>query len=56
LQYAPSLRREAKTAALEIRLRRCASFQEKLHQLVGKYPTKRRPKPGAFWDRFRDKF
>jgi hypothetical protein len=45
------------TAALEIRLQRCASFQEKLPQLVGNCPTKKRPKPGAFWMcRFRGKF
>jgi hypothetical protein len=35
--------RQAMTAALEIRLRRHASFQEKLRQLVGKYATKRAP-------------
>jgi hypothetical protein len=31
-----SLPNDATTAALAIRLHRCASFQEKLHQLVGK--------------------
>jgi hypothetical protein len=43
-----SLIPEAKALALAIRLQPCASFQEKLHQLVGKCPIKRRPKPGAF--------
>jgi hypothetical protein len=43
---APSLRRDVKTAALAIRLQRCASFQEKLRQLVGKCPTKKRRERG----------
>jgi hypothetical protein len=32
---------EPRAAALEIRLRRHASFQEKLRQLLGKCPAKR---------------
>jgi hypothetical protein len=45
------------TAALAIRLQRYASFQEKLHQLIGKCATKKAPEPGAFWIyRFRGKF
>jgi hypothetical protein len=29
------------SAALEIRLRRCASFRENLRQMIGKYSTKK---------------
>jgi hypothetical protein len=35
---------EATSTGLAIRLRRSASFQEKLRQLVDKYTAKRRPK------------
>jgi hypothetical protein len=55
MQDAPSLPGDVKTAALAIRLQRCASFQEKLRQLVGKCPAKKRPERGQL-DRFRDKF
>jgi hypothetical protein len=46
LQHAPSLAHHAKAAALAIRLRRSASFLEKLRQLVGKSATKKAPGTG----------
>jgi hypothetical protein len=36
------------SAALEIRLRRRASFREKLRQVFGKYSAKRAPKSALF--------
>jgi hypothetical protein len=56
MQYAPSLPRDVKTAALAIRLQRYASFQEKLDQLVGKCPTKKAPGIGRLLNHFRSKF
>jgi hypothetical protein len=58
LRHAPSLLPEAKAPALAIRLQPCASFQEKLRQLIGKCPIKKGArKPGAFLThRFRGKF
>jgi len=56
MQYAPSLPRDVKTAALAIRLQRRASFQEKLDQLVGKCPTKKGARNRAPSESFSNKF
>src|SRR3984957_16303828 len=50
LRHAPSLLPETKALALAIRLQPCASFQEKLQQLVGKYPIKKAPETGRLLD------